>query len=294
MDWDVITKVLEILVAFLAGMFGSEVKMRIRNLFSGNKIGTKDTTLRQHNAGNYSLGSGATFGNVSGGTINVFGLQGANADYQIAEVSSNVVTSRFINLLRLTEQTIIDLPQVTRGVSADAILRIDTGDVVYPLGVKTDENVFDALCSEWLQLAPNTRHYLTFTYIGDAHVNGRIKHVWLVARPTVESVDGIRKVSSAHNLQQYGKLTREGKLVFADTLLQDGDVLWGNATSDMMLRHGLRIIDNCGPGSCDVGFYWQDEGWIEDGDSLRRQFKLCKQTPLMSDDENSRVETGRA
>ena len=80
-DMSVLVRVCEIIAATVAGFFGAQVQVWVRNLLSGNKIATRDTSIQQTIGGGGISTGGATFGTVSGGTINVFPMRGIELDY---------------------------------------------------------------------------------------------------------------------------------------------------------------------------------------------------------------------
>ena len=158
-----IVEVLRLITAIIGGVLGATLKVRFSKMVSKNQISTQNTDVRkQTHCGNVSMNAG---------TINFVGLQGKALDYDIAEESSEVIQSRTINRLDLTQKTILRMPNVIKGHTSDAILRIDTGNVVYPLGVCLDSDEFDANDQGWLNLKPNSRNYMSFTYIGECISN---------------------------------------------------------------------------------------------------------------------------
>lgn len=272
-DISVLVRVCEIIAATVAGFFGAQVQVWVRNLLSGNKIATKDTSIQQTIGGGGISTGGATFGTVSGGTINVFPMRGIELDYRIAENSSSVIEPRTINRLELCSATILKLPTPEPGKCTDAMLRVDTGNELYPLGVSTDKNVFDAFSRDWLNLSPNARNYITFTYMGDVIRDGVMKYVWIVSCQTASSIDGVSTIGSGYRQSKYGMLDASGSIKYAEPLLYKDGVLWGNASDAMMLAQGYKIIENKNPGSCRPGYFWRSNGWKDDGHRIFQEFQ---------------------
>ena len=257
---------LRLIIAFVGGMLGASLKVWLSKIVSNNtcKISTRNTDARkQNNCGNVSMNAG---------TINFVGLRGKELDYDIAEESSETMQSRTVNRLDLTQKTILRMPNVIKGRTSDALLRIDTGDVVYPLGVCLDNDEFDANDRGWLNLKPNSRNYLLFTYMGECKSNGKAKHIWLVANPGVLTLgeSGI-STKGAICKRVFGKIDASGQIKYAEPLLVDDDIAWGNPDDDMMIKHGYRIIQNTMP-KCREGFFQKMIGWDDDGRRLTPRF----------------------
>ena len=269
----ILLQVCEMIAAFVAGLFGAQFQVWIKSFLSGNKIATKDTSVQQNIRGGGTSAGGATFGMVSGGTINVFPMQGIEVDYRISENSSPVIEPRTINRLELCSKTILKLPIPESGKCVDAMIRIDTGNELYPLGVSTDKNVFDAFSMDWLNLTPNARNYLSFTYMGNVVRDGVMKYVWIVSCQTASSIDGVSTIGARYRQTKYGTLDASGSIKYADPLLCKDGVLWGNVSDEMMLAHGYKIIENNNPGSCRPGYYWRSNGWKDDGQRVFQEFQ---------------------
>ncbi len=272
-DANVLMHVFEIIAAVVAGFLGAQVQVWIRSLLSGNKIATKDTSIQQTiENGGISTG-GATFGTVSGGTVNVYSMRGTELDYRVSEISSSVIEPRTINRLELCSTTILRLPTPEPGKCTDAILRVDTGNELYPLGVSTEKNVFDAFSSDWLNLSPNTRNYITFTYMGNVIRDGVMKYVWIVSCHTASSIDGVSTIGAGYQRSKYGMLDASGLIKYAGPLLYKDGVLWGNASDEMMLEQGYKIIENKNPGPCRTGYFWRSNGWKDGGRRIYQEFQ---------------------
>lgn len=261
-----IVEALRLIIAFLGGVLGSSLKVWLSKIVSKNvnKTSTRNTDAsKRTNCGNVSMNAG---------TINFVGLQGSELDYDIAEESSEAIQSRTVNRLDLTQKTILRMPSVIKGHTSDAFLRIDTGDVVYPLGVCLDNDEFDANDRGWLNLRPNSRNYLSFTYMGECKSNGKTKHIWLVANPDVLTIGGSRvSTNSVTNKRVFGKIDASGHIKYAEPLLVDDDIVWGNPDEDMMIKHGYRIIEKATP-KCREGFFQKMIGWNDDGRRLTPRF----------------------
>lgn len=259
-----IVEIVRLIIAFVGGVLGSSLTVRLSKIFSKNKISVQSTDARsQNNCGNVSM---------SAGTINFVGLQGKELDYDIAEESSETMKSRTINRLNLTQKTILRMPSVIKGRTSDAALRIDTGNVVYPLGVCLDYNEFDATDRGWLNLKPNSRNYLYFTYMGECKSNGKVKHIWFVGNPDVVTLgEGGMSTNGVTCKRVFGKIDASGQIKYAESLLVADDIAWGNPDEDMMIKHGYRIIENAMP-KCREGFLQKMIGWNDDGRRLTPKF----------------------
>lgn len=269
-----IVEVLRLITAIIGGVLGATLKVRFSKMVSKNQISTQNTDVRkQTHCGNVSMNAG---------TINFVGLQGKALDYDIAEESSEVIQSRTINRLDLTQKTILRMPNVIKGHTSDAILRIDTGNVVYPLGVCLDSDEFDANDQGWLNLKPNSRNYMSFTYIGECISKGKIKHIWLVGKTDVSTLgDGRTSTNIATCRRAFGRIDASGQIKYAEALLVDDDIAWGNPTEDMMIRHGYRIVENTPP-KCREGFLQKRIGWNDDGRRLTPRFE---EVPISQPDD---------
>lgn len=259
-----IIEVLRLIIAFVGGALGSSLTVRLSKIVSKNKMSVQNTdNIQQDNCGNVSM---------SAGTINFVGLQGKELDYDIAEESSEAMQSRTINRLELVQKTVLRMPNVVKGHSSDAFLRIDTGNVVYPLGVCLDNDEFDATNRDWLNLKPNSRNYLSFTYMGECKSNGKAKHIWLVGRADVLTLgEGGTSTNGATCKRVFGKIDSSGRIKYAEPLLIDDDIVWGNPNEDMMIKRGYRIIENAMP-KCREGFVQKMIGWNDDGRRLTPKF----------------------
>ncbi len=253
-----IVEVIRLLVAIIGGVLGSSLKVWLSKTVI--RISRRNTVVQQQaQCGNVSM---------SAETINFFGLQGKELNYAIAEESSEVIRSRTINRLDLKHKTILHMPKITMGQCSDAVLRIDTGDVVYPLGVCLDSDEFDARDRDWLNLKPNSRNYLSFTYVGECNSEGKTKHLWLASKAdslNLGDKDVSRKTTVSR--KRFGKIDSSGQIKYAEDMLVDDDIAWGNPTEEMMMRCGYRIVENTRP-DCREGFYLKMTGWNDDGQRL--------------------------
>lgn len=262
-----IIEILRLVIALVGGVLGGSLKVRLSKRVSKqlNTINTRNTDAsEQTNCGNVSLNAG---------TINFVGLQGKELDYDIAEESSEVIKSRTINRLNLTQKTILRMPNIIKGRTSDAGLRIDTGDVVYPLGVCLDSDEFDVNDREWLNLKPNSRNYLYFTYMGESITENKAKHVWFVGRSDVLTFGGCRRLTNcATNKRVFGKIDASGNIKYAEPLLVEDNIVWGNPNEEMMMKHGYRIVENAMP-KCREGFFQKMIGWKDDGRRITPRFE---------------------
>lgn len=261
-----IVEALRLVIAFLGGALGSSLKVWLSKIVSKNvnNVSTRNTDAsKRTNCGNVSMNAG---------TINFVGLQGQELDYEIAEESSEVLKSRTINRLNLTQKTILRMPNVVKGRTSDAVLRIDTGDVVYPLGVCLDNDEFDVSDRGWLNLKPNSRNYLYFTYMGESINEYKAKHIWFVGKTDVSTLGGCRISTNDITCKRvFGKIDVSGGIKYAEPMLVDDDIAWGNPDEDMMIKHGYRIVENTTP-KCREGFFQKMIGWNDDGKRLTPRF----------------------
>ena len=81
--------------------------------------------------------------------------------------------------------------------------------------------------------------------------------------------------------RNWGKL-EDGRLIYFDGTLRDGDTYIVAPTADDFRRHGwLAVIDERPSEPAPAGFHWQRSGWAHrpDGQSVRAQYSLVADPP---------------
>lgn len=195
-------------------------------------------------------------------------------DHAVAELSSRVLADRTRNFLKLTEKTLLALPQMRAGDVLDLVLRIDVGEKVFPLGIDTKGDHFDIPGGRdnLVQLVPHSRLYLLLTGYGCVENDGVHKRNWMLV-----SQGPFLDVEPSHRQKpvSYGRIVN-GNLVRAKNWLEIGGVVWWNPTSEMFVSQGYKLVDERGPGSAEKGFHYESPVWEDCGETIVRRWKLVK------------------